>query len=604
MQSQSEPVPPDPADATVAPSVAAIVPVREPDLAHLDRALAEIRAQEGAPVRAVVVDQTLGGELEGRDLGGALVLRESSPSRGLALARGAEASDAEVLLVWEACASYPTDRAARQLAALEAHPLAQLVTGDLGLVTDERGADDAPYTRTRALDLAHDDLPGLWQATLCVRRPLLSTIDRAAFAPSEYGLLVAARACDAWAHAPGRVAAVDAAASAARDEAVRVDAELVRLARLEPLATPELTVLLATHDRCDVLLACIEAFARQLVRPGTFEIVVVDDASRDATPRVMRDLRTHAPLVFDRQPLPGGAGPARNLGLPRARGRFVLFVNDDTIPDPHLVRRHLEAHRELGDGAMVQGLFRQPDAILANALNRVLDDSRLVFGFRDFAPGQELVGAQLYTCNVSVATEAVRAIGGFDASYSTYGCEDTDLGERLVAAGQHLVYRPECVAAHQHRLAFDDFVARQVQVARAHVRVYRDHPHLCPIDGLRGRTVATLRADLADRAATRASVERAARELSEVDLAALEGADGAARASAARIHLALSEALHWLHDTLWIQGLAEGLEREGVDDFDALLCANAQSAGARGDANDPNTTNDRAPLAGLEASHA
>lgn len=560
MQSQPDPL----------PVVAAVVPVREHDLDHLDRALSEIRNQVGVRTVPVLVDQTLAGELEARELGDAVVLREPSPSRGLALARGGEAVEAEVVLVWEARASYPADRAARQLAALDADPLAQLCTGDLGLVTDRLGADDAPYTLTRALDLSHDALPGLWRATIALRRALLSTIDRAAFAPAEYGLLVAARASRAWVHTSARVAEVAQAHSDALDEAVRIDAELLRLQQLEPLEAPEITVLLATHNRCDVLLQCVEGFARQLVRPGTLEIVVVDDASRDATPGVMPHVSTGPRFVFDRNATPSGASGARNTGLPRARGRLVLFVNDDTIPGPHFVRQHLEAHRELGEGFMVQGLFRQPPAILANALNGVLDDSEMVFGYPAWSPGQELVGAQLYTCNVSVSLAAVRAIGGFDASYSTYGCEDTDLGERLAAAGQQLVYRPECEAVHLHALSVDDFMRRQFVVARAHIRLYADHPHLLDGQPFVAHTIESLEQNLATFTDVE-QVERAVRSLAAIDTDRAGRASGAAADAVTELKETLRKSLRYLHVKSWTEGLVEGMRHFGYTGFEDLL---------------------------------
>ena len=140
-------------------------------------------------------------------------------------------------------------------------------------------------------------------------------------------------------------------------ERVREDHELLRLAERPLPDGPEITVLLATHERRELLLRCLERFSRQLVPPGTLELVVIDDGSTDGTAELGAALEPYVPLTFLHVE-PGGASRARAAGLPRARGRLVLFVNDDTIPFPDTVRRHLEAHRELaGRRAIVLGTF-------------------------------------------------------------------------------------------------------------------------------------------------------------------------------------------------------------------------------------------------------
>ncbi|MEZ5977857.1 MAG: hypothetical protein R3F34_06540 [Planctomycetota bacterium] len=71
------------------PKVAAIVVVGEGDVLHLDRAMAEIRAQRGLVPEIVLVDTTRAGDLEGRSFAGATLVETNLPSRGLALRRGA-----------------------------------------------------------------------------------------------------------------------------------------------------------------------------------------------------------------------------------------------------------------------------------------------------------------------------------------------------------------------------------------------------------------------------------------------------------------------------------------------------------------------------------
>jgi GT2 family glycosyltransferase len=551
-------------------TVAAIVLIGEGESSLVPQIVEQVRAQRGAPVELVLVDRTWRGDLAalaGDDLGGAAVVREPSASRGDAFAAALAATSAEFVLWWEPRATYANTRALEQVRALIIAPQALVCTSDVATV------DGDGRRVTHAVDQSADVPPGGWRAGVALRREFLAGIDRAAFAPAQLALLVAARELGRVVHVPRAFATLPADFARAHAEATEHDARLIAFARMAPLAEPLVTVLLATHDRCAILLECLAGFARQLVRPGTLEIVVVDDASSDATPLVLPHVHPSCRFVHLRQEPGAGAAAARNRGLPHARGKYVLFVNDDTIPAPDLVASHLAALRYLGPGAMVLGSFRQSQAILANALNRVLDDSQLVFGYADFVAGQELPGAHFYTCNATVEIAAVRAVGGFDERYSRCGAEDTDLGLRLVAAGQRLFFRPECRAEHRHFLAFEDFRRRQQNYGAAHVTLYRDHPEL-----VRGQTWATSTATGMRESLTRSTsivpvVESAARGLAGLDIGALEALGDEGHGVAKAVAEVLESALRRLHNVYWRTGLVTGFDAAGLDGFPALLAA-------------------------------
>jgi GT2 family glycosyltransferase len=346
---------------------------------------------------------------------------------------------------------------------------------------------------------------------------------------------------------------------------------LRELARTPHAGAPEVTVLLATHDRRDVLLECLAGFSRQLVPPGFLEIVAVDDGSRDGTADLGAALELPVPFVFLRQDPADGASRARILGMPYARGRLILFVNDDTVPFPDTVRRHVAAHAALAPRRVtVLGTFEQPEEHLHNAFMRLLEDSNYVFGYRDLQAGQELPPAWFYTCHVSVELDAVRAVGGFDPEFSHYGCEDTDLGVRLDRAGVPIVYRPECRALHRHFLPFDDIRRRQRLVAKAHVRLFEKFPEmLAEHEWWRDLTAAELVRRNAGVLPHLARIEAACRALAEVDTTMLKeaGCGGLAKRVAER----LGELFPKLNKVWWDQGFLVGFGVHGIDGFPALL---------------------------------
>jgi glycosyltransferase involved in cell wall biosynthesis len=337
-----------------------------------------------------------------------------------------------------------------------------------------------------------------------------------------------------------------------------------------------MTVLLATHQRLPVLLECLEGFARQSLPRGRFEVLVIDDGSRDGTAEALAALRLPVPFTGLSVP-PGGAAKARIAGLPRARGDFVLFVNDDTIPDPDLVRAHLSAHAELGPAPVsVLGSFRQPAEHLDNALMHLLDRSTLLFGYPAFEPGSAIAGRHYYTCNASTPRAAIEAVGGFDPDFWHYGCEDTDLGLRLEDHGLPLVYRPECGALHRHFLRPADMRRRQPLVAFAHVKLILKHPRVLeevpPWAGLEkadlARKVERMRAALP-------LAERALENLSQLDRGALVAAGESEAGLLAELDALLEELFSRLSGAWWQQGFLRGFEELGLDGFASLAAPRA-----------------------------
>jgi len=104
------------------------------------------------------------------------------------------------------------------------------------------------------------------------------------------------------------------------------------------------SVVIPTYRRCETLFAVLDGLAGQTDAPP-FEVVVVDDGSGDETPGRLAAHRAPYPFRFFSQPNAGPAG-ARNLGVREAAGRVVLFLGDDTVPEPGLLAAHAAAHAE------------------------------------------------------------------------------------------------------------------------------------------------------------------------------------------------------------------------------------------------------------------
>lgn len=179
----------------------------------------------------------------------------------------------------------------------------------------------------------------------------------------------------------------------------------------------ELSVVIATKDRAAYLERTLQSLATQREAPA-FEIVVVDNGSTDATAEVARRFESGlSPVRYRYVPEPN-RGKARNRGVEIARGRYLIFCDDDVRLPPGWVRAHAAAHGER-DGSVVNGPILNVASYESRPKPRAANYSR----------------AFLCTCNASLAKQAFVDAGGFDENFDLYGWEDTELGVRLRLAG-------------------------------------------------------------------------------------------------------------------------------------------------------------------------
>src|SRR5687768_8233700 len=110
----------------------------------------------------------------------------------------------------------------------------------------------------------------------------------------------------------------------------------------------DVTFLIAAHNRREVLLNTLRQLRRCGLPPESYETILVDNASTDGTADAVAVAFPEVVLI--REKVNRGAC-AKNAGLPLARGRFVVFLDDDSYPLPGSVARmirHFESDPSLG----------------------------------------------------------------------------------------------------------------------------------------------------------------------------------------------------------------------------------------------------------------
>jgi GT2 family glycosyltransferase len=225
-------------------------------------------------------------------------------------------------------------------------------------------------------------------------------------------------------------------------------------------SVPLFSVIVPAHDRPESLALCLQALASQDYARAGYEVVVVDDGSnppiREATGVVPGELE----LTWIEQ---GQAGPAaaRNAGAARARGRYLVFTDDDCLPGPDWLCGFEARFRETPDHAVGGPTANPlPDNPYACASQVILD---LVYAHYNDPPGEARFPA---SNNLAVPAEGFRGMGGFDGGFSLAGGEDRDFSARWRESGRGMAFVPGLAVIHAHPLTLRRFVGQHLNYGR------------------------------------------------------------------------------------------------------------------------------------------
>lgn len=186
---------------------------------------------------------------------------------------------------------------------------------------------------------------------------------------------------------------------------------------------PRVSVAIAAYNSAVTLPETLESVAGQTFRD--FEVIVVDDGSRDATQEVLTQYAAKWPWLHWVHQQNAGAGAARNRAIEQARGEFIAFLDADDLwmPDKLAVQMEVFARNPAVACVYTDEIDFQPHRDMPKTL------------FQDKPPARGNILSQLFpgnfvlTSSLVVRKTALLEVGCFDATQRVY--EDLDLFLRL-----------------------------------------------------------------------------------------------------------------------------------------------------------------------------
>ena len=238
---------------------------------------------------------------------------------------------------------------------------------------------------------------------------------------------------------------------------------------------PSVTVIIITRNRPKILIDCLEHIAKQSY--ADFETVVVDSSNNYETRDLLAQWLTvrYISIWDGRNNMPA----ARNLGISRAHGEIVAFIDDDCMVYPDWLEYIVSGYSIDGKIGGVGGSIideRFTDAQF-NEVGSVFSDGTVVHNFlKEFH--EHLSVEWLGGGNMSFRRSILNTLGGFDEKFGgNNSYEEVDMATRVRKAGYELLFVPGAVVEHIFAQRDPGVVSRnyenpQVRYHHLHNRAY------------------------------------------------------------------------------------------------------------------------------------
>lgn len=217
----------------------------------------------------------------------------------------------------------------------------------------------------------------------------------------------------------------------------------------------EVSVIIVTYNTVSMTNKCIESIIKY-TSGISYEIILVDNASSDGSKEIFeRDSRIK--YVYSNINL--GFGKANNLGVKYAAGKYVLFLNSDTILISNAIYELFKciscntkievigAQLLWPDKSPQQSTFKFPKffSILLESIG--IKQQTIAYDNCDNSKIHILDGEFISGADLMMSTDTFKKIGGFDESFFMY-YEETDLQLRLIRLGCKLAINPNVNIIH------------------------------------------------------------------------------------------------------------------------------------------------------------
>ena len=237
----------------------------------------------------------------------------------------------------------------------------------------------------------------------------------------------------------------------------------------------KISVVIPTHNRADALALTLAGLAKQRLNEP-WEVIVVNNRCSDGTVELVENLEFPVPLRLVSEDTPGAAA-ARNAGAAQARGKYLVFIDNDILVEPDFLQLHLDALNDHSGAWIVGQIVNLPE------------QETTPFGrfrkslFPLISPKDGLRETDsITTANLSLPKNDFEALGGFDEGFFVASGEDRELMLRARKKGIKMLFHPGIIGTHNDWAGFTlrEYCVRQRTYTQTEPLFWRKHPEDYP----------------------------------------------------------------------------------------------------------------------------
>jgi N-acetylglucosaminyl-diphospho-decaprenol L-rhamnosyltransferase len=221
----------------------------------------------------------------------------------------------------------------------------------------------------------------------------------------------------------------------------------------------DLSIIIVNWNTRDLLVDCLDSIA-QIAVALNVEVIVVDNASSDGSPAMLRQQFPQVHLIENRENV--GFARANNQAIEQCRGRYALLLNSDALLLANAAQTMLGLAEERPQAGIVGAQLLNPDGsfqashtpfpnlwqefLILSGVGRMLYGRWYPSRGPEENRGPQSVDYVEGACML-VRREAFEDVGGLDESYFMYA-EEVDLCYAMRAKGWQVWYQPAAKVIH------------------------------------------------------------------------------------------------------------------------------------------------------------
>jgi GT2 family glycosyltransferase len=215
------------------------------------------------------------------------------------------------------------------------------------------------------------------------------------------------------------------------------------------------SIILVTYDNLDYTKQCLESIFAKTAYPN-YEVIVVDNGSKDGTWSYLLNLReNHANLKIILNDENLGFAKANNMGIKESKGKYIIFLNNDTIITRGLIKgivRYLE-DKEVGMvGPVTNSIFNEAKVEVTYSTPDGLEDFAEQYTLAHGGESFEIKTLALYCAGIR--REVMDDVGMLDERYKVGMFEDDDYSLRLRHRGYKVLCARDLFVHHYGMASF------------------------------------------------------------------------------------------------------------------------------------------------------